>query len=154
MNKQLLLIALISFAVSSFAIDLGDESMADKADRFDFEDFHKEKGVTIWEETKEKNTTTYEEDSKSTTAITAAPVASKNPAVIKKQFEKGDELKVREAYKLGNDPALRNLQSLYDATEALHKQLNGFCPNGWAKDSEWHKPEQGYFYIHYSAICL
>jgi len=147
------------------AIDLGNESMADKADRFDFEEFHKEKGITIWEEKKEKTSVLYEENSNavkpapattstSSTAVVTAPVASKNPAVTQKSFQKGDELKVREAYKLGNDPALRNVQSLYDATEALHKQLNGYCPNGWAKDSEWHKPEQNYFYIHYSAICL
>jgi len=149
----------------SQALDIGNETTADKADRFDFEEFHKEKGIVIWEDKKEKETTTYEESSKTeksataatpaaSTTVTAAPVASKNPAVTKNHFAKGDELKVREAYKLGNDPALRNVQSLYEATEALHKQLNGYCPNGWAKDSEWHKPEQNYFYIHYSAVCL
>ena len=146
----------------SFAIDIGNESMADKADRFDFEEFHKEKGIVLWEEKKDKNTTTYEESGKQdkpapatapgTMATTA--VAEENPALTQKTFEKGDELKVREAYKLGNDPALRKVQNLYEATEALHKQLNSYCPNGWAKDSEWHKPEQNYFFIHYSAICL
>jgi len=135
------------------AIDLGNESMADKADRFNFEEFHKEKGITIWENKKEKNTTTYEESDKTAKAAPAVAPAS-STSVIQKSFQKGDELKVREAYKLGNDPALRNVQSLYDATEALHKQLNGYCPKGWAKDSEWHKPEQNYFYIHYSAVCL
>ena len=148
----------------SFAIDLGNESTADKADRFDFEDFHKEKGIVLWEEKKDKNTTTYEESGKqdkpapatasSTGTVATTAVAEKNHALTQKTFEKGDELKVREAYKLGNDPALRNVRSLYEATEALHKQLNAYCPNGWAKDSEWHKPELNYFYIHYSAICL
>jgi len=146
------------------AIDIGNETMADKADRFDFEEFHQEKGITIWEEKKEKSTTTYEESSQpskpapaeatATNTVVTAPVTHKNTAVVQTQFAKGDELKVREAYKLGNDPALRNIQSLFEATEALHQQLNGYCPNGWAKDSEWHKPEQNYFYIHYSAVCL
>jgi len=138
------------------AIDIGNESMADKADRFDFEEFHKEKGITIWEDKKEKTTTTYETTTyeENNKAAKPVPVASKNPAVTQKSFQKGDELKVREAYKTGSDPALRNIQSLYDATESLHKQLNGYCPHGWAKDSEWHKPEQNYFFIHYSAVCL
>lgn len=154
---QLTSISTLILLLGSFnaqAIELGNEGMADKADRFDFEEFHKEKGITIWEGNKQE-TTLYEEKPAAAKADTAStPVASKNPAVTQKSFQKGDELKVREAYKLGNDPALRNIQSLYDATEALHKQLNGYCPNGWAKDSEWHKPEQNYFYIHYGAICL
>lgn len=162
--KFAIALAVSLMATASQAIDLGNESMADKADRFDFEEFHKEKGITIWQEKKEKNTTTYEEGSQQakpapaaatvTNTVVTTPVASQKTTVTQKSFEKGDELKVREAYKLGNDPALRNIQSLFDATEALHQQLNGYCPNGWAKDSEWHKPEQNYFYIHYSAVCL
>lgn len=143
------LIISLTLPMGAYAIDLGNESTADKADHFDFEEFHEEKGITIWEGKKEKTATTYEESNTG-----GKPAASAAAPTGQKSFEKGQELKVREAYKLGSDPALRNIQSLYDATEALHKQLHGLCPNGWAKDSEWHKPEQNYFYIHYSALCL
>jgi len=151
------LITTLILLLSSFntqAIDLGNESMADKADRFDFEEFHKEKGIVIWEG-KKQETTLYEEKpatAKASAASTPVTASQTSATRDQRQFEKGQELKVREAYKLGNDPALRNIQSLYEATEALHRQLNGLCPNGRVRDKEWHKPEQNYFYLHYSAV--
>ena len=141
-SRFLLLSALV--ACNTYAIDIGNESTADKADRFEFEEFHKEKGVVIWEEKKPQAVTNAD----------GKTMDSKSSTPEHKTYEKGDSLKVREAYKLGNDPALRGVQSLYEATEALHKQLNGLCTKGWVKDKEWHIPEADYFYIHYKATCL
>lgn len=152
LHKFFVLASACIFSYASYAIDIGNESTADKADRFDFESFHKEKGVTLWEEKKEKTATIYEENIKSEKSVTA-PAATKTVSTAKK-FEKGEVLNVREVYKLGNDPAQRAVQSLYEATEALHKQLNSHCPNGWAKEREWHKPEAASFYIYYQAACL
>jgi hypothetical protein len=136
----LMIAALLS--VTAYALDTGNESMADKADRFKFEDFHKEKGITLWEEKKD------------TKELSADSTATANAASGTQAFEKGQTLKVREAYKLGNDPALRTLPGLFDAIEALHKQLNSKCPKGWIKEQEWHKPADNAFYIYYQATCL
>lgn len=147
LHRFCLLLLTAVVAANTYAIDVGNESTADKADRFEFEEFHKEKGVVIWEEKKPQVAT-------SADGKTADSKNSENKAPENKIYEKGDTLKVREAYKLGSDPALRSTQSLYEATEALHKQLNGLCPSGWLKEREWHMPEAGHFYIYYKATCL
>jgi hypothetical protein len=152
MTYQMTKHSFISFLASCllsatcYAIDIGNESTADKADRFDFEEFHKDKGITLWEEKKA-------EEKKEKTGSEKTSTADKS-VNADKTFKKGETLKLREAYKLGSDPGQRTVQSLFDATEALHKQLNARCPNGWVKEQEWHKPEAGYFYIHYQASCL
>lgn len=139
MFKKILTACICTFGILplAHAIDLGNESMADKADRFDFEEFHKEKGIPLWEDKKEKVVTE---------KMTEPAKAS--------SFDKGQVLKVREPYKLGNDPALRSTQSLFEAMEALHKQLNGYCPRGWIKDREWYQPEEGHWYLYHEAVCL
>jgi len=142
LNKFFALVITSVFSFACYGLDTGSESTADKADHFHFDEFHNQKGISLWDEKKEKT-----DQSKPTNPVTTkAPDAN--------SFGEGQSLKVREAYKLGNDPALRTIQSLYDAMEALEKQLNTSCPDGWAKEKEWRKPEADHFYIYYQAVCL
>jgi hypothetical protein len=116
---------------SSYAFDDARDSTVDKADHFDFEEFHKDSAVTVWDKNKDK-------DKKEE----------------QKTIDKDQELKVRSAYKLSADPTLAAIPTLFDAIQDLHKQLNSLCPKGWEKKDEWHLPEANYFYIHYRAKCL
>ena len=140
--------------------DEHDNATVDKADRFDFQDFHKDSAVSVWGKDKNKK-----EDSKAINtydeppappkpeASNAAPAA--NPAKPAQQtFDTGQELNVRSAYKLSVDPSFAAIPTLFEAMQSLHQQLNRYCPNGWKKEEEWDLPEAGYFYIHYRAKCL
>jgi len=153
LNRFFALVVTCVFSFACYALDTGYESTADKADHFDFETFHKEKGITLWEEKKDKTGTNTASDANSA-KTDSTKNDSANSVAEKNLYEKGDVLKVREPYKLGNDPALRDTQSLFDATESLINQLNHFCPNGWEKTEEWYKPSDGHFYIYYQAVCL
>jgi len=151
------------FIISPFTLAFDDEhdnSTVDKADRFDFQDFHKDSAVTLWGKDKDKK-----EDSKAINTYDEKPAQLKtetvDPAPVttstktdQKKFDKGQELNVRSSYKLSVDPSLATIPTLFEAIQSLHQQLNGYCPNGWKKEEEWHLPEQNYFYIHYRAKCL
>jgi hypothetical protein len=153
LNRLFALLVTGVFSFACHALDTGNESTADKADHFHFEEFHNEKSITLWEDKKDKAVTNTISNADSAKTDATKNDSGKNVAG-KSVYEKGDILKVREPYKLGSDPGLRDIQGLFDATEALHKQLNHFCPNGWQKTEEWHKPGDGHFYIYYQAVCL
>lgn len=125
--------SLLMASMSGNAFDSARDSTVDKADRFEFEDFHKDNAVTLWGKDKDK-----QEDAKKAQG----------------KLDKDQELNVRSPYKLSADPALAAIPTLSEAILDLHEQLNGFCPTGWKKEEEWHLPEANYFYIHYRAKCL
>jgi len=173
------IVSLLSAHSLTYAFDSANDSTVDKADRFEFEDFHKDSAVTLWGKDKDKKEetkaiTTYKETTSEEpkaqkpegTLETEAVPAKNNPAFVSateaaktqtnntQKYDKGQELKVRSAYKLSVDPSLNAIPTLFEAVQNLHQQLNGYCPDGWKKEEEWHKPEANYFYIHYRAICL
>ena len=143
LNRFFALMMTSAFSFTCYALDTGNESTADKADHFHFEEFHNQKGISLWNDKKDKTEKSTPAANNATASVSGADT-----------FGEGQTLKVREAYKLGNDPALHSIPSLYDAMEALEKQLNTSCPNGWVKEKEWHKPEADHFYIYYQASCL
>ncbi len=124
-------ISLLSIPALTYAFDDANDRTVDKADHFEFEEFHKDSAVTLWSKDKD-------EDKKEE----------------QKKVDKGQELKVRSAYKLSVDPSLSAIPTLFEAIQDLHKQLNSYCPKGWEKEKEWHQPEQNYFYVYYRASCL
>jgi hypothetical protein len=156
---------------SAQAFDDANDSTVDKADRFDFQNFHKDSAVSIWNKDKDKKDdskaiTTYDDKSKPQSGQIVTEIVSPQPAAAKpqqlpaaaqavsKSYDPGQELKVRSAYKLSVDPSLGAIPTLFEAIQNLHQQLNGFCPRGWKKEEEWHAPEANYFYIYYRAVCL
>jgi hypothetical protein len=174
--RLLLLSALVSLAFflpAAQAFDDANDSTVDKADRFDFPNFHKDSAVSIWNKDKDKPDdskaiTTYDDKTKTQGGQIETEVVSPQPAAAKpqlqqkpvstqtgsKSYDQGQELKVRSAYKLSVDPSLAAIPTLFEAIQNLHQQLNGFCPRGWKKEEEWHAPEANYFYIYYRAVCL
>ena len=147
----------------AFAIDNGNNSMVDKADSYDLQNFHKDDSEATWKsDKKDKPVATYEEKSPASTPALTATNTEATPDAVKtveannsqQVYESGQSLKVRETYKFSNDPALKNIPTLFEAIENLEKQLNGYCPNGWVKVKEWRKPEAEHFYLYYQASCL
>lgn len=147
-NRPFTLVFFIGFlffvSTSLYAFDDANDSTVDKADRFEFEEFHKDKAITLWDDTQDKN----KGDDKNIDAKDTAK------AEKPKDLDKGQELQLRSAYKLSVDPALATVPTLFEAIQDLHKQLSNVCKAGWEKKAEWHKPEANYFYIHYRAKCL
>jgi len=125
------IVSLLSAHSLTYAFDSAKDSTVDKADRFEFEDFHKDNAMTLWGKDKNKKE---EQDQKS--------------------LDKDQELNVRSSYKLSAEPSLSSMPTLFEAMQNLHQQLNISCPKGWKKEEEWHLPEANYFYIHYRAKCL
>ena len=151
---------------AALAIDNGNNSMVDKADSYDLQGFHKDTSEATWKsDKKDKPVATYREEEGATPATGTANSetehetsldAVKTPQANRSQpaYEAGQSLKVRESYKLSNDPTLKNVPTLFEAIESLEKQLNGYCPDGWIKTKEWRKPEAEHLYIYYQASCL
>ncbi len=158
--RNALFLLAIAGCAPAFAFDDANDSLVDKADRNNFEDFHKDSAQSMWGKDKKKDdktVTTYQEstpaDKKPANDNMMTDTAPGARTTARQTFDKGTELKVREAYKLSSDPSLKNIPTLYEAIESLHRQLNSYCPNGWKKVEEWDLPQANYFYIHYRAIC-
>jgi len=152
----LLVICALSIGSTVLAIDNGNNSMVDKADSYDLQNFHKDDSEATWKsEKKDRPVATYEEKSSTATNTEAAPDVVKtleeNPQQV---YESGQSLKVRETYKLSNDPGLKNIPTFFEAVESLEKKLNDYCPNGWVKVKEWRKPEASRYYVYFQASCL
>ncbi len=165
------------------AIDIGDDEMTvDRSDTNDFEEFHsKDDSKTTW--STEGKTTYDEQAAQTATQTTTqshsgpiieeeviggtsggyegqstttapAPAASTTAAATPGSEDySGQQIGVREAYKLSMDPTLSNVPTLFEAIHSLHVQLSGYCPKGWKKKEEWHEPEDNYYYIYYKVNC-
>lgn len=132
-----------------------DRMMVDLADSDDFEAFHQQDGsIKLWSNSENAlfGNKRSAKKNKNSIEVTESKTDSIVPAL--ELQDSGQLLQVREPYKLSHDPMYASIPTLFEAIESLHKQLNASCAKGWRKKKEWHEPEEKYYYVYYSAVCL
>jgi len=86
-------------------------------------------------------------------AQSPAATTSSSPAPLKaKTVEEGKAYEIRELYSVSGSERTGYTPST--VMQALHLQMQGFCPQGWHKLDERSVPDGDDFYMYYRFECL
>lgn len=126
-----------------------DEFDVDQADTLDFESFHKPKNNAV----KIYNSETQQFFSSSSTSSekTTSNLRTSSERKYKEEVLSGQTHEIRQRYTV--DESEHTTDTANTATNALHKKMARYCPQGWHKQKEWSVPVDGDFYLHYQFRC-
>lgn len=150
-SKSLLAVTIASlltqFVIAEEPLDI------DQANSLDFQGFHKTKKDAVKLYDSEYGGILNPKDKQSTEAAAAAPVAAtaaaeQSPPVA----QQNKRYEIRELYTMAKSE--RTGLTPTTVVQALHLQMQGFCPEGWRKLDEWTRPDDGDYYMYYQFECL
>ncbi len=133
---------LAQFAIAEEPLDI------DQANSLDFQGFHKTKkeAIKLYDSQYGGILNPKDKQGNDPAATAVAKQESAPPAEQNKRYE------IRELYTMSKSE--RTGLTPTTVVQALHLQMQGFCPEGWRKLDEWTKPEDGDYYMYYQFECL
>lgn len=119
----------------------------DQASSLDFESFHtsKKNAVKLYDSETGGLLNPAAKDRSATATSTPEPVKAKT-------VEAGKSYEIRELYATSRSERTGYTPST--VMQALHLQMQGFCPQGWRKLDERSVPDGDAFYMYYTFECL
>jgi hypothetical protein len=133
---------LTQFVIAEEPLDI------DQSNSLDFQGFHKTKKDAVKLYDSEYGGILNPKDKGSTEQPAAAVAATQSPPVA----EPNKRYEIRELYAITKSE--RTGLTATTVVQALHLQMQGFCPEGWRKLDEWTKPDDGDYYMYYQFECL
>lgn len=119
----------------------------DQANSLDFQGFHTTKKDAIKLYDSQYGGILNPKDKQSSQPATA--VAKQESAPVGEQSKRYE---IRELYTMTKSE--RTGLTPTTVVQALHLQMQGFCPEGWRKLDEWTRPDDGDYYMYYQFECL
>lgn len=122
----------------------------DQSNTLDFQGFHKTKkdAIKLYDSEDGGIFNPKEKQAPETAASTTAVAAEQSTPAP----EQNKRYEIRELYAMGKSE--RTGLTPTTVIQALHLQMQGFCPEGWRKLDEWTKPDNGDYYMYYQFECL
>jgi hypothetical protein len=148
MNVSKSLLTLIIAGLLPLLVIAEEPMDIDQANSLDFQGFHKTKkdAVKLYDS---QEGGIFNPQDKQSTEVTAAVVQAEQSPPVAQQSKRYE---IRELYTMTKSERT-GLTATTDV-QALHLQMQGFCPEGWRKLDEWTKPDDGDYYMYYQFECL
>ncbi len=148
MNVSKLLLPLIITGLLPLLVIAEEPMDIDQANSLDFQGFHKTKKDAVKLYDSQEGGIFNPQDKGNTEPPAAEAMATQSPPVA----EPSKRYEIRELYAITKSE--RTGLTATTVVQALHLQMQGFCPEGWRKLDEWTKPDDGDYYMYYQFECL
>ena len=148
MNVSKSLLPLIITGLLPLLVIAEEPMDIDQANSLDFQGFHKTKKDAVKLYDSQEGGIFNPKDKQGAEPTVAAVQAEQSPPVA----QQSKRYEIRELYTLAKSE--RTGLTPTTVVQALHLQMQGFCPEGWRKLDEWTKPDAGEYYMYYQFECL